>query len=151
MIHAKPWMVATAVLGVALAVLQYLNFSGFCYEQGRFYSDRELEDIAIREQMKLQDSSNPERNHVYKSAEDFRAENPGCCRVFRSGNMLPDSILVRIVGWYVSDTEVAYRANDSRGKYSFYLSDTFMNACGKRLETHGITQEFYPRPQNARR
>lgn len=151
MTRIKPGIVVIALLAVALAVVQYLNFSGFCYEHGNFYSDRELEDIAIRAQMKFQDPNNPERNHVYKSVEEFRAENAGCCRVYRSGHALPNSILVRIVGWYVSDTEVAYRANDSRGKYPFYLSDTFMNSCGKRLEWRGITQEFYPRSQNALR
>lgn len=85
-----------AILIITTGVaIQLLNFTGFCYGQGRWFSDRELEDIAIREQMKRQDVADPERNKIYRSASELRAENPGCYEVYRSGNELPASLFSR--------------------------------------------------------
>src|SRR5260370_20421831 len=90
-----------AFLG-AIGMVECLNFTGFCYPQGRYLSDQELIDIAIKSRLQYQGAENPEANKIYRSAEDFRSQNPGCCAVDRSRQAVPDATLSRILGFYVS-------------------------------------------------
>jgi len=76
-------MVIGAVFGAPT-----LSYSGFCFSQARFLSDREYEDIAITQIMSLPCYQTVRANRCvppirYNDIADFRARNPDCCRFIR--------------------------------------------------------------------
>lgn len=123
-----------------LILLEYLNFTGFCYSQGRYYSDEQLIDIAISDITRTHSPSNPEKNKRYESVGEFRQQNPECCIVYNYGHPFLDPIWVRIFGFYRVLVEVWYRANESSGIDNFYDSLTSFDACGQIIRRQGIPE-----------
>jgi hypothetical protein len=121
-----------------LAVLQYLNFTGFCYGAGRYLSDQELLDLAIESKLARQSVGNPETNRLYKSVEEFRSQNPQCCELVRTGHEIIDSIISRLFGFYVSVARLHYKANESPEIDNYYAADISMSACGRVLKSQGM-------------
>ncbi len=75
------------VIGVVIGA-PTLSYGGFCFSQARFLSDREYEDIAIRQIMSLPCYQTIRANNCvppirYSDVADFRARNPDCCRFVR--------------------------------------------------------------------
>src|SRR6266478_3225607 len=88
-------------LGAAIlctfTLIEYLNFTGFCYAQRRYFGEQELVDFAIKRE-------------IYGSVEDFHKVNPNCCILYRWGHPdLAEGIWVRSFGWYISVAEIWYR------------------------------------------
>jgi hypothetical protein len=138
----------SVLLGCLFGVSQFLNFTGFCYGAGRYYSDEELIDIAINYNLARIDSINGPLNykkpHVYRSTREVIEQNPNCCLIYRWGGGDPaaDGIWARIVGFYVVVADIWFKANDatSDDNYNYYNSLVSMNACGKILEERSITE-----------
>jgi hypothetical protein len=126
------------VLG-PVALFQGLNFTGFCYHQGRFYSDEQLIDAAIRRNIEMQ-SMTPEPKKQYDSIEAFKRLNPDCCEVRRWGDPSLDPIWVRIFGFYRAMVDVWYRTNEEGGPDRFYWSLVSFDNCGRIVRTQGIVE-----------
>jgi hypothetical protein len=144
-IRSGRW-IALGLLTAVVAV-ECLNFTGFCYSGGRYYGDRELEDIAIAHVLKHQDAADRERNKLYRSVAELRAENPNCCRVYRSGSLIPDLILGRAFGFYISVANVTYRSNDTPGIENYYDAYFHIDACGQVRRIRGIPERNPPGAQ----
>jgi hypothetical protein len=136
-------VVEAALLGSALALVQYLNFSGFCYSQVRFLPDSELLARAIQYDLK-----NPpigEGQISYASIDEFLTRNPNCCLLHRHGGSLLDGILdgpwVRIFGWYIAVADVWYKFRED-GPRNYYHSAIAVDSCGKVRERLGPLWDF---------
>ena len=139
--------VVFAALFAALAIIEYGNFTGFCYAQSRRLSDADLIQHAIQYNLQKQ----PKGTGVieYGSVEAFLARNGNCCVVFRRDrgefeNVL-DPIWIRVFGWYVLVVDVWYQFKET-GPNNFIQSDVAMNSCGDFIELH---TSYGPRPRNA--
>jgi hypothetical protein len=134
-------------LGVALicaiVLVEYLNFSGFCYSERRYPSDAELIARAIAYNLERH-SPDSSRSKMYASLDDFYRENPKCCEILRwSSGPFGNPLILRLFGVYESLVDIAYRINDGGGVDNFYGSMTIVNSCGKILEVRGS-----PMPEN---
>jgi hypothetical protein len=136
-----------AALFVILAIIEYGNFTGFCYPQSRWLSDADLIQHAIQYNLQKQ----PKEAGVieYGSVEAFLARNGNCCLIFRRDrgefeNIL-DPIWMRVFGWYVLVVDVWYQFKET-GPNNFIQSDVAMNSCGDFLELH---TSYGPRPRNS--
>jgi hypothetical protein len=127
-----------------LVLVQFLNFTGFCYRQARYYSDKEF--ILIAANIDLgRHGPNKERNKAYESAGDLVAQNPNCCHVYRWGHYFIEMPFVaRAVGFYYAAVQVWYRIRDD-GVEQFYDSHVIVNACGEIIEKRGIPERNPPR------
>jgi hypothetical protein len=141
------WIVIVLLL---LACFEFLNFTGFCYSQGRYLSDQELVEIAIKRNVpSLSGTRESTGNNMYTSLEDFYRQNPDCCELAKWGHHFTNNIAVRFFGFYVAVAEIWYRVSSGE-KYNYYDSYVLMNACGKIVGTKGIQKESPPpsRPPN---
>ena len=66
------YLIGTVILW-ALILIEYLNFTGFCYAQRRYLGERELVDLAIKQAIHFSDlvTSDVQEREVYSSMEDF--------------------------------------------------------------------------------
>jgi hypothetical protein len=128
--------VFAALVACAMAIVEYLNFTGFCYADKRYHSDQELIDFAISRGLnfvgELQGSEiygSGERT-VYESVAQFHQVNPNCCELHRRGHPdLEEGVWPRVFGWYIAVAEIWYRIK-STGQNQFYHVTVFMNSCG---------------------
>jgi hypothetical protein len=133
-----------AALLFVLVIVQFLNFTGFCYRQARYYSDREFILIAANFNLRRH-GSNEERNKAYQSADDLLSQNSNCCHVYRWGHYFIEMPLIaRVVGFYYAAVQVWYRIRDD-GVEQFYDSHVIVNACGEIIEKRGIPERNPPR------
>jgi hypothetical protein len=138
------------VLG-PVALLEYLNFTGFCYSQARYYRDEELIDAAIRWNI-ARYGSDPAIKKRYESIGEFKGQNPECCSVSKYGHWSLDPIWVRLFGFYIVVVEVWYQvAEAAPGTDSFYNSLISFDACGKIVNTAGILEAYRPVVPTGRR
>jgi hypothetical protein len=137
-IRRRPGRYVLLVFLTVLAVVQFLNFTGFCYSQGRYYSDQDVLDLAIAHTVTPKD---PERSKLYSSAQEFRDQNPNCCILHRWGDPLLDPIWVRFFGFYVAVADIWFKAPDAQSIYGFYNSFVPVNACGRILKVQGIQEQ----------
>ena len=137
-----PWAGAAILIG-AFAVIETLNFSGFCYREVRYLSNREFIDRAVRFNLQLHGPSN-ERKKVYSSLTEFYRLNPNCCILHNWGYPFADPIIVRLVGLYIAVADIVYRTNDAAGVDNFYYSFVFMNACGDVVRDGGEPRASVP-------
>ncbi len=144
--HAKGhhWVPPFLIVLGPIVLLVCLNFTGFCYSQGAYYSDQRLIEAAIRYDISRHSASNPETSKRYDSMADFRHQNPDCCKVYRYGHPFLDPIWVRIFGFYIVMVEVWYRANETTGVDNFYDSLISFDACGRIMDFYGITEAHGP-------
>jgi hypothetical protein len=137
---------AQRIAGLSLLVIfllfEFLNFTGFCYREVRYPSDKELLDAAVRRLMsesKLMGDDPIE----YDSPEKLFQENPNCCSISRWGHQFSYPIGFRILGFYESIAQVAYKFS-SRGPLPVIEAYISMNACGKTFEVTSFRQPSGP-------
>jgi hypothetical protein len=132
---------AAALVVVGVVVLfESLNFTGFCYSEGCFFSDEQFIDSAILYNINAR-SLTPGPQKRYDSIEEFKRLNPDCCEVRRSGDPFLDPIWWnRIFGFYTVMVDLWYRTNEAGGPDAFYNSLISFDACGRRGEAFGITE-----------
>lgn len=125
-------LVTAIVLAIGLSVIEYFNFTGYCYAEARYLSDDELIETVIAGFLKHV----PDTAEIvqYSSVEDVLARNPDCCAVHRRHRgvfepLLP-GIWVRTFGWYIAAVEVAYRYRETPSM-NYLDSFTLVNACGR--------------------
>jgi hypothetical protein len=120
---------AAAVIAVGLfALIQYLNFTGFCYRELRYHSDQELIDAAVKYSLKYNEFD-PGRLR-YSSLADFYAANPKCCRIYRWGHhLLDDGLWTRLFGWHTTLVTLDYKVAPQGPKDTFSAGVVLMQ-CG---------------------
>src|SRR5882757_1679906 len=128
-----------AVLCATFALVEYLNFSGFCYSKQRYLSDAQLMASAIQNNLTRHspgvDSS---RRKMYASIEDFYRQNQACCGIHRwNTSPFGSSLFFRLFGHYEVLVSIVYRINDGGGVDNFYGSDTIVDSCGSVLRVFG--------------
>jgi hypothetical protein len=132
-------VVLLAVVACAVALIQFLNFSGFCYPQQRWLSDTELITSAITNNLARHSAEiGSLRSKMYSSIEEFHQQNSNCC-VLERWNTGPfgSPIFLRFLGVYEALVDIIYRVNDGGGVDNFYGSMTLVNSCGAVLEVRG--------------
>ena len=124
----------------AVAVVEYLNFSGFCYPQRRYLSSNELIASAIQDNLRRHSPApNATRRKMYVSLEEFYQQNPDCCELSRwDTGPFGNSVLLRLLGHYEALVNIVYRINDGPGEESFYGSMTLVGSCGAVHEVRGF-------------
>jgi hypothetical protein len=137
------------VLAVAIiGVFEYLNFSGYCYSECRYLSDRELIEKAV--QYNLKNPPGVGGVTQYASLDEFFAMNADCCFLERGGHeTLQEGTWVRLFGWYVAVADIWYRLGDV-GLDAYYNSLVALNSCGQVKQRLGPLYPF-PRPPSKAR
>jgi len=113
---------------VTIGLVMFLNFTGFCYSELRYYSDQAFIDTAVRHELESASESS-EGAKTYASIDQFYRENRNCCVIHkwdpgpRSG-----SIWFRSFGWYIARVDVWYRRYEKRDD-QFWMSQSFLSAC----------------------
>lgn len=136
-----------AVVGV-LAVVEYLNFTGYCYSQKRYLTDEELIDFAIPQVIGFANlvTSEVQNRLTYNSVEDFHQHNLNCCGLHKWGHAdADDGIWVRAVGWYISVAEISFRLSDQPSA-KYFDATIFFTACGEIKEMRGYVKSYFPEP-----
>lgn len=129
----KKWIWTSIVLSFFL--LQFLNFSGFCYSDLRWYSKRQLVDIYLfgREGLEMSEAAK-----IKKIAEEKGGIYPDCCRL--NDTYWPDK------GWSFWETvfgerdyglETHFPSGHVNSANPYDYSENSWSACGE--QTHGIT------------
>ena len=130
------WIVITSLL-VGLIVIQYLNFTGFCYRQCRYYSDHDLMDIVSkygRQRYRNVHTIN------YSSLDDLIASNPNYCKIYRWGHRLAsDGVWTRVFGWHIVYVLLGYKIR-SQPPNNYLSIDASVNACGFIVESSSSVQ-----------
>jgi hypothetical protein len=135
-----------AALLCAVAIVEYLNFTGFCYADKRYHNDQELIDFAITHGLKF--VSELQGSEIYGAGEpiqysslaQFHQMNPGCCVLHKRGHPdLEEGLWVRAFGWYIVVAEIWYRIK-TPGPNDFYRITVFMNSCGAIKRIRGASQ-----------
>jgi hypothetical protein len=129
----------------ALGVIEYLNFTGFCYADGRYHTERELVDFAITRALNFSKSVTvrvPGDDKIYRSTDEFREINPDCCALHKWGHEgLEEGIWIRIFGWYIAVADVWF-LNKSTGAERFFHAEVYISACGeiKRIGGYSLSR-----------
>jgi hypothetical protein len=104
----------------AFLLFETLNFTGYCYGQGRWLSDEEFIGVAVA-------------RHVAGSnavASKLEAE---CCHLYRwpHSNLAPhwETFLTRLFAWYVVEVGIVSDRHESM---------TFISACGEVIDHYSI-------------
>ena len=119
------------------AAAEYLNFSGYCYPEGRWLGDQELIEAAIKYELSHVRGQYELSALSYSSPVAFQQENPGCCRIDRSAeHPLLDGKWIRLLGMYIATVDLWYRFQ-RQGSEQFWFETVFVNACGRFLERFG--------------
>ena len=139
------YSIGVAILGT-LALIEYLNFTGFCYAQRRYLGEQELIDFAIKRAIHFSDlvTRDVQEREVYNSIEDFHKVNSNCCILYRWGHPdLEEGIWVRSFGWYISVAEIWYRLS-ARPPNEFFHAYVFLSACGDIKRVGGSVASTLP-------
>jgi hypothetical protein len=135
----RPTVVVTSLLLVSLlsvaAVLGYLNATGYCYSQSRYFADAELMRSAIGYAI-----SKPEKGgKSYKSIQEFQELNPDCCILRRYDpprSLWPvignsnTQFQAALFGNYLVIADLHYRAQNE-GPTPYMSEYVGVNACGQ--------------------
>ena len=137
------------LLGIPVAILTLisgLNYSGFCFEEGRYLSDKERIRLifdAINSQTSLPvltvDRGTQYYDHLpYASFDDYLAENPDCCKINPGGwyDLPPPTLLDRISGEYsgkviVINFKVRYLDENGELRMQNIKSESKSENCGE--------------------
>jgi hypothetical protein len=121
----------------------YLVFSadpaGYCRKTGRFLSDEEFIEIAVRNEVKF---GNMRIDGREGSIRAFHADHPNCCRVNREAGSLIDRMLgSNFVGvdMYYEVNEKTLKAHPVGGEY--YEVHLNVTACGRPGDWAGMRTE----------
>jgi hypothetical protein len=140
--RGAPFVFLPITLVVAFG-FELLNFTNFCYRDMRYYDPGELVDIAIKLNLARFDP-NGERNKPYESIETFRVENPNCCKLLYSDEMMGVSPMARLFGTNEVVARVYYKMSDTADEYQYYDSLVKMNSCGDVLRRMGTPEQYGP-------
>jgi hypothetical protein len=103
-----------------------LNYSGYCYKEGRYFSDKEKIDLAVMyivntyppvvdiyERSSKEDSvgrSSPKNSIKYSSVEQFYRDNKDCCSVSKTGKKGTDVPLThKLIGSVDKYVKIKYK------------------------------------------
>jgi len=142
------YLVGVAIL-CTFTLVEYLNFTGFCYAQRRYFSEQELVDFAIKQVIHFSDlvTSQVHDREVYGSVEDFHKLNSNCCILHRGGHQdLEEGVWVRSFGWHISVVEIWYRLS-AEPPNEFFHASVFMSACGEIKRIGGSIASTLPLAQ----
>lgn len=132
--------IALLILLSVLAVSQYLNFTGFCYAEGRWLSDADLIRGAIEYTLRRAPPRGSD-DIKYSSVDDFLERNRDCCRVLRHDREefegIADGHWVRVFGWYILTVKVWYQMKVV-GPNNFADSTVVMTSCGEFSERYAF-------------
>jgi hypothetical protein len=137
-----PWFIALfALLLCAVSLLEFLNFTGFCYSQQRYLTD---DDFFLAAKKRTLDSLKIYPGQiVYDSVEALDRANPRCCKIDREGGD-PQESWARAFGWHVVDVEVRIKANDQLDK-PYYRTTVSLSSCGRVLASFSNFESDYHR------
>jgi hypothetical protein len=132
------------ILTLAIIVAEYLNFTDFCYSEGRYLGDRALVDRTIRYEIDRVNTNQGARGVTkYASVEEFRQANPACCHLEKWGDPMVSTVdrrfriwMRRILGVPIFVVLLQYRVSNE-GPHQFWSSHYLINACGKVREGGG--------------
>jgi hypothetical protein len=115
--------------------LVYVFNVGFCFEQHRKLTDKELFTIVFN---KLLKSGNMKIQDYDNTAETYLAHHPNCCRVY--GNNLFGLVMGYDINVYINYEMSDQRKKqiDATGKNPYYESITYMTACGRPYRETGM-------------
>jgi hypothetical protein len=145
--HGSPGSLITmrGAMGISalclFALIQFLNFSGFCYREMRYLPEGELINIAVVLNLSKHDPKS-ERNKMYVSLANFFEENQNCCKLYYRNQLIAP--LARVFGVYEMVVNVNYKISDTSIKYKYYDSDVLINACGRVVEKMGTAEDHGP-------
>jgi hypothetical protein len=111
---------------VSLSVFEFLNFTGYSYQDGVWLSNEQFIKIAAAHAV-----ARSRGTYAYASADDLMRRNPQCCTVDRD-----KQTAWRIIGWYIVVTEVIYQIND-KGRQKYYQEYCWMDSAGRILDYAG--------------
>lgn len=133
------------LLVLPLLIVALLNGNGFCWQQNRFLLDQELIDAAIKYRLRYHRADGPFPK-IYQSAEDVKAQNPGCCALKRQENVRSEfpQIFSSMLGMYASTVEITYRIADA-GTEPFYKASVIIDCCGRVRGFYGSPQKSGPK------
>jgi hypothetical protein len=132
--------IATSVIGV----IEYFNFTGFCYSQRRWLGNQELINAAIKYELSHVRGPYALGALSYSSLDEFKELNPQCCDLDRSGNNPAlDGKWVRSLGIYNAAIHLHYRFRQT-GQQQFWFETLFVNACGRFLDRGGFPTDIPP-------
>jgi hypothetical protein len=114
------WAYLAAAGVAAIAGVSALNYSGFCFSQGRFLAHAELIEIAARDYFRQYPPLNytgftakAQKPIAYASFEDFTARNPECCSITRTGrDGGAPSPIESLLGRFAGFVRIEYRLED---------------------------------------
>lgn len=121
--------------------LAYVSHIGFCFEQHRKLTDKELFTIVFNELLK---SGNMKIQDYDNTAETYLAHHPNCCQVY--GNNLFGFVMGYDINVYINYEMSDQRKKqiDATGKNPYYESITYMTACGRPYESTGMETSIAP-------
>jgi hypothetical protein len=139
---------AAAIFILPFLAVEFLNFTGFCYRDMRYYSSLELIDRAIVRRIDRTPGPNVK---AYASVREFHELNPNCCALYAWGpDLFQYPIFLRAFGFYYAIAEIWYRYSDTDPKYPFYQASIALDACGGYAGFFGIQEEHGPSPSMRR-
>jgi hypothetical protein len=138
---------AAAAILVGFLGIQFLNFTGFCYRDMRYYSSLELIDRAIAYRIRGTPRANVK---AYASVREFHELNPNCCALYARGPYFEDTTLFRVFGFYRAVAEIWYRYSDTDPTYPFYQAYISLDACGGYAGFSGTQETRGPTPDTRR-
>jgi hypothetical protein len=133
-------IVLAVLCGGALAIVEYLNFTGFCYPQRRYLSSDELIASAVKESLRRHTPvPNSPGQKAYASLEDFYQQNSNCCEINRwSSSGLASPVWARALGYYEALVSTVFRTAEGDGADNFHVSMTAVDSCGGIHGSHGF-------------
>jgi hypothetical protein len=136
------WRWIALGLSCALASIETLNFTEFCYDQGRYLGDQGLVDAVVQYEITHASSYGPGAKK-YRSVEEFHAANAICCRIEKWGDPYfsiwkrrPMIWVRRIFGAEILIVDLWYQVKDE-GSPQFVSQHYLINACGEVREGGG--------------
>lgn len=137
-----------------ILIFQYLNWTGFCYDEQRYLSEEEIIDRAVR----LHFEDHAEKQNIYRN-------NPYCCELMESTSVINnsnvlkllyeffivlivvpesinnfDSIVDNILNCHVNEVHFYYKnGHNKRLEKMYYMDIVGVNSCAtKRRGNFGI-------------
>lgn len=136
--------ISLAILFIGILTLQFLNFSGFCYSEFRYLSERELVKNFL---FGADNSESSEIILAQKLKETRGGEFPSCCRVDGEpwSLSLGDKILNKIAGRYFYLIRTNFPNSHVQGdEDSYVITDYSVDACG--IKSYDSSSEFITEP-----
>ena len=133
-------IVFAVIFGGALLLVEYLNFSGFCYPQRRYLSSDDLIASAVKDSMRRHAPVPNSPSQIgYASLEDFNRQNHNCCDINRwSTSGLAGPVWGRTLGYYEALVSITFRTAEGDGADNFYTSMTAVDSCGGVHRSYGF-------------